>query len=144
MNVITKPNKAFWIISFIALLWNVIGVFFWVSEHFLMTEEVRAAYPPEELELINNAPTWGIYVYGAAVFGGLLASVLLLMRRKLAVGIFGISLVAILIQMGYWIIGMGVVDVMGPQALIMPLIVIAIAIFEYFYSKGAAENGWLA
>lgn len=108
-----------------------------------MTEEMKSAYPPEELELINSAPSWGIYVYGIAVFGGLLASILLLMRKKMAVAIFGISLLAILIQMGYWIFGMDSVGVMGPQSLIMPLIVIAIAIFEYFYSKGAARNGWL-
>jgi hypothetical protein len=38
---------------------------------------------------------------------------------------------------------MDIVDKMGPQSLIMPLIVIALAIFEYFYSKGAARNGWL-
>ncbi len=144
MNATTNPARGFWIIAVLALIWNIIGVFFWISEHFLMTEEIKAAYPPEELELINNAPSWGIYVYGIAVFGGLLASILLLMRKKMAVGIFGISLLAILIQMGYWIFGMDAVGVLGPQSLIMPLIVIAIAIFEYFYSKGAAGNGWIA
>ena len=41
-------------------------------------------------------------------------------------------------------IAMEIVEKMGPQSLIMPLIVIAAAIFEYFYSKGAARNGWLA
>jgi hypothetical protein len=39
---------------------------------------------------------------------------------------------------------MDIVEKMGPSSLIMPLIVIAIAIFEYFYSKGAAKNGWLS
>lgn len=144
MNTTTKPTTAFWIIAVIALIWNIIGVFFWVTEHFLMTEEMKAAYSPEELELVNNAPSWGIYVYGIAVFGGLLASILLLMRKKLAVGIFGISLLAILIQMGHWIFVMDAITVMGPSAVVMPLIVIAIAIFEYFYSKGAASNGWIS
>jgi hypothetical protein len=68
----------------------------------------------------------------------------LLTRRKAATAIFGLSLLAILVMQGYWIFAMDVVGVMGPQALIMPLIVIAIAIFEYFYSKGAARNGWLS
>lgn len=109
-----------------------------------MTEEMKAALPPEQIELMNNAPTWGMYVYAIAVFGGVLASVLLLVRKKLAVAIFGIFLLAILIIQGYWIFAMDIVGVMGPQSLIMPLIVIAIAIFEYYYSKGAARNGWLA
>ncbi|MDC7999941.1 hypothetical protein POV26_02745 [Aequorivita todarodis] len=143
MTTTAKPNTGFWIIAGLALLWNLIGVFFWVSENFLMTEEVKATLPPEQVEMMNNAPTWGMYVYAVAVFGGLLASILLLMRKKMAIAIFGISLLAILIQMGYWIFGMDSVGVMGPQSLIMPLIVIAIAIFEYFYSKGAARNGWI-
>lgn len=144
MNATTKPNTAFWIIAVLALLWNLIGVFFWVSEYFLMTEEIKAALPPEQIELMNNAPAWNIYVYGIAVFGAVLASVMLLMRKKLALPLFGISLIAILIVQGYWIFAMDTVGKMGPQALIMPLIVIAIAIFEYFYSKGAVRNGWLA
>lgn len=144
MNVTTKPNTAFWIIAVLFLLWNLIGVFFWVSEFFLMTEEMKAAYSPEELELINSAPSWIMYVYAIGVFGAVLASILLLMRKKLSISLFGISLIAILIVQGFWIFGMDLVGVMGPKALIMPTIVIAAAIFEYFYSKGAARNGWLA
>ncbi len=143
MNVTTKPNTAFWIIAVVAILWNLIGVFFWLSEYFLMTEEMRAAYSPEELDLINSAPSWIVYVYAIAVFGGLLASIMLSMRKKLAIGFFGISLITILIVQGYWIFAMDSVAVLGPQSLIMPLIVIAIAIFEYYYSKGAARNGWI-
>ncbi len=142
-TVRTKPNTAFWIIAVIALLWNLMGVFFWVSEYFLMTAEMKTSLPPERLELMNSMPAWGMYVYGFAVFTGLLASILLLARKKLAVGTFGISLLAILIIQGYWVFAMDLVGVMGPQSLIMPLIVIAVAIFEYFYSKGATRNGWL-
>ncbi|MRT15902.1 hypothetical protein F3C99_02915 [Vitellibacter sp. q18] len=144
MNTITKPNTAFWIIAIFALLWNLIGVYFWVLEYFLMTDELKAAMSPEQLTLMERMPGWGMYVYGLAVITGLLGSILLLTRRKAATAIFGLSLLAILVMQGYWIFAMDVVGVMGPQALIMPLIVIAIAIFEYFYSKGAARNGWLS
>lgn len=143
MNVTTKPNTAFWIIAVLALLWNLIGIFFWVSEYFLMTEEIKATLSPEQIELMDSAPAWNIYIYGIAVFGAVLASILLLVRKKLAVGLFGISLIAILIVQAYWVFAMDTVGKMGPQALLMPLIVIAVAIFEYFYSKGAARNGWL-
>lgn len=144
MTTLTKPNTGFWIISGIALVWNLIGVYFWLMEHFLMTEELKATYTPEQLDLMNNAPSWGIYVYGAAVFAGVIASILLLLKKKLSVPIFAISLLAILIQMGYWIFGMNAIDAFGPEAIVMPLIVIAIAIFLYFYSKGANQKGWLS
>lgn len=143
MNATTKPNTAFWIIAVLALLWNLIGVYFWLYEYFLMTEEIRATLPPEQVEIMASAPSWSMYVYSLAVFSGLLASVLLLMRKKMAVGVFLLSLIAVLILQLYWMFGMDIIDKMGPQSLIMPLIVIALAIFEYFYSKGAARNGWL-
>jgi len=143
MNVTTKPHTAFWIIAVFALLWNLIGVFFWISEYFLMTEEIKATLSPEQVELMDNSPSWNIYIYGIGVFGAVLASALLLMRKKMALPLFGISLIAILIVHGYWVFAMDTVGKMGPKSLIMPVIVIAIAIFEYYYSKGAARNGWL-
>ncbi len=139
-----KPNTGFWVIGVLGLLWNLVGIFFWVSENFLMTEEMIAALPPEQAELMNAAPSWGVYVYGIATIGGVLACLLLLARKKLAVPIFLLSLLAILVQMGYWIFGMDAIGVYGPTAIIMPIIVIAIAILLYFYSKGAAQKGWLS
>tara|TARA_R100000306_G_C4365181_1_gene137286 strand:+ start:194 stop:628 length:435 start_codon:yes stop_codon:yes gene_type:complete len=139
----TKPNTAFWIIAILALLWNLIGIYFWLYEYFLITDDIRATLPAGQVELMDAAPAWGMVVYGIAVFSGVLASILLIARKKLCVPIFLISLLAILVQMGHWIFAMDAVGVLGPEAIVMPLIVIAIAIFLYYYSKGAALKGWL-
>ncbi|WP_410005194.1 hypothetical protein [Aequorivita nionensis] len=144
MTTTPKPNTAFWIIAVLALLWNIIGVYMWLYEYFLMTDEIRDSLPPEQVEIMANAPAWNMYLYGLAVITGLLASLLLLMRKKSAVGVFMLSLIAVLVLQLYWMFAMDIVEKMGPQSLLMPLIVIAIAIFEYFYSKGAAKNGWLS
>ncbi|HLT50021.1 MAG TPA: hypothetical protein VKZ90_06190 [Aequorivita sp.] len=144
MTTTPKPNTAFWIIAVLALLWNIIGVYMWLYEYFLMTDEIRDSLPPEQVEIMANAPAWNMYLYGLAVITGLLASLLLLMRKKSAVGVFMLSLIAVLVLQLYWMFAMDIVEKMGPSSLIMPLIVIAIAIFEYFYSKGAAKNGWLS
>lgn len=143
MNTTKKPNTAFWIIAVFALLWNLIGVYLWLYEYFLITDEVRATLPQQQVEIMASAPIWSMYVYGLAVITGLLASVFLLMRKKLAVAVFLLSLIAVLILQLYWIFAMGTIEKLGPQSLFMPLIVIALAIFEYFYSMGAARNGWL-
>ena len=143
MNTTKKPNTAFWIIAVFALLWNLIGVYLWLYEYFLITDEVRATLPQQQVEIMASAPIWSMYVYGLAVITGLLASVFLLLRKKLAVAVFLLSLIAVLILQLYWIFAMGTIEKLGPQSLFMPLIVIALAIFEYFYSMGAARNGWL-
>lgn len=144
MTTTNKPGKGLMIIGILGLLWNLIGVFFWMAENFMMTEEVKAALPPERLELMESAPSWGVIVYGIATIGGVLACIMLLMRKKLAVLLFLISLLCIVIQMGYGMFFMKWGDVLGPvDAYVMPFIVIIIGVFLYMYSKKAAAKGWL-
>ena len=82
-------------------------------------------------------------VFAVAVFGGLFGCILLLLRKALATLIFIISLVAVLIQMLYSLLMTNASEVMGPVAIIMPIVVIAIAAFLVWYSKRATSKGWL-
>jgi len=143
MKSTTKPNKAFWIIAVLAIIWNIIGVFQVLSATF-MEEEMRSNLDEVQLALMNSLPSWYNIVFSLAVFSGLLGSILLLMKKKIAIPVFGISLISVLIYMGYWIFATEATEVYGGEAVLMPLIVIVIAIFLYFYSKGAAKNGWLS
>ncbi len=138
----TKPNTGYWIIAVIALLWNLMGVFQYLSST-LMADAMKEALPAEQVALMEALPSWYNYVFAVAVFAGTIGALLLLLRKKLAVPIFGISLLAVLVQMGYWLFATDVMDVMGITSVIMPLVVIIVAIFLYFYSKGASQKGWL-
>lgn len=142
MTTTTKPNTAFWIIAVLALLWNIMGVFQFIASTFMM-DMLAEGYSSEEMDLFTGLPTWYTIAFGIATIAGFLASITMLMRKKVTVPLFGLSLIAVLIAQGYWIFATGVMDVMGAQAIIMPLIVIAICIFLYFYSKGAKQRGWL-
>ncbi|GEQ86342.1 hypothetical protein ULMS_18500 [Patiriisocius marinistellae] len=137
-----KPNTAFWIISIAALLWNLMGLFqFGLATVFMdsMTDSIA----PAELEMMKNVPLWYTVAFGVSVFSGVLACILMLMKNKIAILLFLISLITVLISQGYWAFGTDAIDIIGMQAMIMPMIVIIISIFLYYYSKGAARNGWL-
>jgi len=138
----TKPNTGFWIIAVLALLWNLMGVFQYLSST-LWADAIKEALPPEQVALMDALPSWYSYVFAVAVFAGVIGSLLLLIRKKLAVPVLGISLLAVLVQMGYWLFATDVMEVVGMSSVVMPLVVIIIAIFLYFYSKGAAQKGWL-
>jgi hypothetical protein len=139
-----KPNTGFWIIAVIALIWNIMGVFAFLGQTFLMNDDARALMTAEQLELIDSTPTWVTVIFAIAVISGLLGCILLLLRKKMAVSLFGLSLITVLIQMGYSWFATTAAEVYGPvQGYVMPLIVIVIAIFLYYYSKGAAQKGWL-
>lgn len=142
MTTTTKPNTAFWIIAVLALLWNIMGVFQFIASTF-MTELISEGVSEEEMELFTGLPSWYTVAFGIATIAGLFGCITMLMRKKITVPLFGLSLLAVLIAQGYWIFATDVMDVMGAQAIVMPLIVTAVCIFLYFYSKGAKQKGWL-
>ena len=55
-----------------------------------------------------------------------------------------VSLVTVLIIELYWLFATNIMEVSGVAVVFMPLLVIAVAIFLYYYSKGAAAKGWLS
>ncbi|MCK5208512.1 MAG: hypothetical protein KAQ79_10840 [Cyclobacteriaceae bacterium] len=137
----TKPNTSFWIIGVLALLWNLSGMMTFFMEVFI-TPEALAALPEAERALYETSPAWMKVVFAIAVFGGTLGCIFLLIRKTLAIQLFIISLAAVLIQMLYYLTMTKAVEVYGLESFIMPLIVIAIAVFLVWYSKNTKAKGW--
>ncbi|MCK5466915.1 MAG: hypothetical protein KAI99_00345 [Cyclobacteriaceae bacterium] len=138
----TKPNTSFWIIGVLALLWNLSGMMTFFMEVFI-TPEALAALPEAERALYETSPAWMKVVFAIAVFGGTLGCIFLLIRKTLAIQLFIISLAAVLIQMLYYLTMTKAVEVYGLESFIMPLIVIAIAVFLVWYSKNTKAKGWI-
>jgi hypothetical protein len=85
-----------WVIGILALLWNAMG-----AMDYLMTETRNAAYmsrfTPEQLAFFNSIPAWVISTWAIGVWGGVLGSLLLLFRRRLAVWVFLASLIGMVV-----------------------------------------------
>ncbi len=136
-----KPTSAYWIVAIIAVLWNIMGVLAYLGQAFI-TDEMKALMPPEQVSIMENTPAWITAAFAMATFAGLLGSLLLLFRKKLAIPILLISLITVLIQMGYSFFATNAIEVYGiGQGLIMPIVVIVIAIFLYWWSKLQATKG---
>ncbi len=141
MTSLIKPPKSFWVIGIVALLWNLMGV----SQFFMATfmlDTMIEKLPEVQADMYRAIPMWYTVIFAIAIFSGLLGCITMLLRKKITIALFGISLLAVLVAQGYWILGTDVMEVMGITSVIMPLIVIVISIFLYFYNKGAAKNGW--
>ena len=50
-----KPGAAFWIISVLALIWNIMGVIAYLS-HAFMTDDMKALLPEAEREMYETKP----------------------------------------------------------------------------------------
>lgn len=142
MTSLIKPPKSFWVITILALLWNLMGVLQFIGATFMLDAMVENL-PEAQATLYKSIPSWYTIIFAIAVFSGLLGCITMLLRKKIAVALFGISLVAVLVAQGYWVLGTDVMEVIGTSSIIMPMLVIAISIFLYFYNKGAVGNQWL-
>ena len=147
MGIKTSPNKSFLIIGILALLWNIMGLFQFILAAFMqdiMLETYRETYTAQQMELFLNTPTWYYVVFGICTITGVAASIALLLKKKIAVPFFLVSLLSVFVVQGFWILATQAIALLGIEAVIMPMVVIVTSIFLYYYSKGAKQNNWLA
>lgn len=139
-----KPPVWFWVVSVLALLWNLLGAMAYLSEAF-MTDEMKAAMPSDQLELMENTPAWATAAFAFAVWGGVLGCIALLLRKKWAKPVLVISLLGILIQMGYSYFMTNAVEVYDTaQGVVMPILLIVICIGLVLFAKSAHKKGWIS
>ena len=137
-----KSTSAFWIISAVALLWNIMGVVAYLGQAY-MTEEILKALPEADQAYYNNVPAWVTGVFAIAVFAGVFGSISLLMRKKWATILFVISLIAVIAQFIYNFFIQTDVEITGVK-MIWPLVVLIIAILLVFLSRKATKEGWIS
>ena len=135
-----SPSRQFWIISGVALVWNLLGIISYLMS-FSMSPEALAAMTEAERALYTDIPAWVTSAYAIAVFGGTLGCVALLMRKAWAVPVFIVSLIAILLQMGYALFMTAMLEVNGATAAVMPLLIIAIAVYLVWFSSSSRQKG---
>src|ERR1043165_433670 len=98
--LVAKPPRSYWVISCIALVWMLLGVVAWTMDY--MTDEQTVAGMSEtQRQLYAARPQWLFGVYAVAIFSGLLGAIGLLARKRWAIAMLVISLVAIVVQFGY-------------------------------------------
>ncbi len=138
----TQPTKGYWIISALALLWNLIGVATYLMS-VTMGPEALAEMSEAERALYTDVPVWATSAYAIAVFSGTLACVALLLRKTWARPLFALSLVAIIVQMGHALLMTPMLEVQGGGAAVLPVLIIAVAVFLLWYAGRAKRQGWL-
>lgn len=123
-----KPSAAFWIVSVLALIWNLMGVM---------------AYIDQVSKPIIDIPKWATAAFAIAVWGSTLGSILLLLRKKFAKPVFAVALAGILVQMTHSLVISKSYEATGPGGVAMSVMIIVVGGFLVWYSRYATEKGWL-
>ena len=142
MNSTTKPATWFWVISLIALVWNLMGVMAYIMQ-VTMTPEDISMLPENERALYESLPMWATGAFAIAVWGGALGCLLLLLRKTWATSVLTVSFIGILVQMYHSFFVSNSIDVYGPGGMVMPIMVVLIGIFLIWFSRAATIKGWL-
>jgi surface polysaccharide O-acyltransferase-like enzyme len=131
----------FTVVAVLALIWNLMGVMAYVMQ-VTMSPETLAALPEEQRQLYETTPVWATAAFAIAVNGGVLGSLLLLLKRNLAGLFLQLSLIGVVVQMFHAFFMSQSFEVLGPGSMVMPIMVIVIAVYLVILAVKAQKNRW--
>jgi hypothetical protein len=140
----TRTPWHFWVVGVVALLFNAIGVF-----DFVMSFTQGASYMasagmnPAQIDHYLGMPIWMKFVWAIGVWGAFLASVLLLLRKKLALPIFVVSLAAFLLSLVYTYVLTNGAAIMGEKVAMSSAVITVLLLFFIWYSRLMTKRGVL-
>jgi len=138
-KAVTRVHWSFWLISAIALIWNVLGS---VNFFMQMNPDMLDAYRESERAIIQGRPVWATGAFAVAVIVGALGGLLLLLRKSAATYMFIASLAGVVVTM---IHTLGVdYDFSLDEILVMVLMPFVVAALLVWYSKHAEGRGWIS
>ncbi|MFT5052562.1 MAG: hypothetical protein ACI8QZ_003998 [Chlamydiales bacterium] len=130
-----------WLVGILALLWNSMG-----AMDYVMTETENESYLSKfteaQLDFFYGLPTWVVASWATAVWGGVLGSLLLLARKRLAVFVFLVSLVAMMSTTVHNYGFSNGMEVMGdPTSLGINAAVFACSLVFFLYARAMKRRG---
>jgi hypothetical protein len=132
-----------WIVGVLALLWNAVGAFDYTATQTKM-ESYMSQFTPEQLEYFYAFPAWMDAAWAIAVWGSLLGSIFLLLKKSWAVPLFGLAILGMAVSSIYNFVLSNGLEVMGSAAGIFTAVIWVIALFLFFYARAMSKRGVLS
>jgi len=123
----TKPATWFWVVASLALLWNLLGLI---------------AYAMQD-PMTLTSPVWANAAYCLAVIAGTFGCIFLILRNRLAIVLFVLSLMGVVTQNVYDFLMSDVLEVYGIVVIIFPCVVFVIGLLLIGLTRHADQKNWL-
>lgn len=141
----TSSKRPTWFIvaTVILLLWALAGVASFAA-HTFVGEEMAAKQGEWDLAYFRTLPAWFAWDYALATLAALAGAVALLMRSRLSVLLYVLSLVGVVIQFGYVFAGTDLLAHKGAAATVpFPLFIALMGVVQIVLARMAARRGWV-
>ena len=137
----TRTPWHLWLVGILSLLWNAGGAWNYVATK-LRIESVVGQMTPEQLAFFDATPAWATTTWAIAVWGAVIGSILLLMRRSLAVVVLQVSFFSMLLTavQNFIIADVTMSDIMGPAAAVFSLVIVVFALLVIWYAMQQRKN----
>ena len=143
MNQTTvKTPVHLWIVGALSLIWNAVGAFDYAATQYRI-ESYMSQFTAEQLEYFYAFPPWMDAAWAIAIWGSLLGSVFLLLRKSWAVWLFGTAILGLAVSTVYNFVLSDGMAVMGSGAAIFTSVIWVIALLLYFYARAMVKRGAL-
>ena len=133
-----------WIVGVLALLWTAMGCVDYLATQTRWEPYMNMGdFTEEQLAYFYGFPSWVVAAWAIAVWGGLLASIALLLRKSWAVWLFALSLLGLA---GSTVYNFGLSEgaaIMGTTGTIFTVVIWIVSIFLLWYARDQAKKGVL-
>jgi len=129
-----------WVVGIVGFLWNAAGAFDYVMTQ-TKNEAYMSAFSDEQLAFFYGIPSWAVATWAIAVWGGVLGTLLLLLRRRQAVAVFFVSLIAMVITTFQNYVLSNGMEIMGdPFSLGFTATIFLVALALFLYARSMANR----
>lgn len=142
----TTPGRPWhlWLIGIIGSLWSSMGVLSFVLTQ-MNVEAVMSRFPPQQREYFESFPLWADAFWAIGVFGGVIGSLLLLLKNRLAFHALLTSVSGVIVSNLGGLFLLGGMEVMGETgALGFTVFPVIVAAFLAYYAQVMSRKGVLS
>jgi hypothetical protein len=133
----------FRITSVLALLWNLAGLFAYVSDATMGPEDV-AKLSAAQQAMYAARPMWAVVATGIATIGGTLGSLALVLSKRWALPVLWASILGLVVQDAAMLSLPGGISSIGAVPVALQTFVLLVAIGLVLLARKGIARGWLS
>ena len=135
----SSTPKHLWVVGILSTLWNAGGAYGYLATK-LELESYVSNFSEAQLEYFLGLPAWFSVFWALGVWGALLGSVALLLRKRWAVGLFAVSLVGLIVTSVYSVFLSNGMDIMGTGGAIFSALIFVSLVLLLVYSRRMSDR----
>ncbi|MEP7317057.1 MAG: hypothetical protein ABI667_10205 [Sphingomicrobium sp.] len=137
-----------WIVGILATIWNCLGGYDYLMTRMENRDYLKSMMPTVDpqvtLDWVSGMPIWAQIGWGLGVWAGLAGALLLLLRSRFAVHAFVLSLVGMIVSFGEQYLGSPPpAELTQGPGQYMPIVILAVGVALFFYSRAMKAKGVL-